>query len=302
MELRQLKYFVGVADELHFGRAAQKLNVSQPALSQQIRALEGELGVELFATRKRTQLRKVELTEAGAVFLADARQILQASQRAIEQVRQVGASRQTITLGVFKLILPQRIMGILELFANHFPQVNIQLVELTTATQVQEWVASDRVDMGLTVLPLVQQGLATRPYATTEYRILMNKTHLLAHHPAIQLAWLRHEKWVDHGPDIGLFFEQLEAACQEAQVERQKNIVQIVPSFDLLKSMVRLGKGVAFVPASLDVGQEPDLITMPIVNPDDSPFRQVLIRHVLIHQTAQPTPLVQALAGLVKED
>ena len=299
MELRQLKYFVGVADELHFGRAAQKLYVSQPALSQQIRALEGELGVELFATKKRTQLRKVELTEAGQVFLTDARQILQASQKAIEQVRRVGASQQVVRLGVFKLILPQRILSMLEIFATHFPQVKIQLVELSTVTQVQEWVVNDRVDMGMTVLPVVHEGLIAKPYAVTEYRILLNSTHPLASHSAIQLAWLQGEKWVDHGPDAGLHFNQLEDVCRAAQVDRENNIVQIVPSFDLLKSMVRSGKGVAFVPASLDLSQDPNLLAMPIVNADGSPFRQILIRHVLIHQAAQPTPLVQALAGLV---
>ncbi|MBO0938265.1 LysR family transcriptional regulator [Fibrella sp. HMF5335] len=299
MELRQLRYFMGVADELHFGRAAKKLFVSQPALSQQIRALERELGVELFVAKKRTQLRKVELTEAGTLFLTDARQIVQASQRAIEQVRRVGSSQQTVTLAVFKLILPHRILGMLDLFATHFPLLKIQLVELPTALQVQEWVANDRVDMGLTVLPLAHKGLLAKPYAITEYRILMSRNHPLAGGAAVQLAALRGEKWVDHGQDAGLYYDQLEAVCRAAEVDREKNIVQIVPSFDLLKSLVSLGKGIAFVPASLNLAQEPNLLAMPIMNADGSPFRQILIRHILIHQATQPTPLVQALAGLV---
>ena len=122
MELRQLKYFVGVAEELHFGQAARKLFVTQSALSQQIKLLEVELGTELFVGIKRTKWHKVELTEAGALFLTDAQRILQLSEKAIQNIRQVVAKKQAITLGVFKLILPERIMGMIELFSTHYPR------------------------------------------------------------------------------------------------------------------------------------------------------------------------------------
>ena len=95
MELRQLKYFVGVAEELHFGHAAQKLFVSQPALSQQVKLLEAELGVELFVGFKRTQLHKVELTEAGRALLTDAKRILQLSDKAIRNASQAGPDNRS---------------------------------------------------------------------------------------------------------------------------------------------------------------------------------------------------------------
>jgi len=75
MELKQLKYFAGVAEALHFSNAAKKLYVSQSALSQQIQLLENELGVDLFKRRERVRLRKVELTEAGTVFLIEAKHV-----------------------------------------------------------------------------------------------------------------------------------------------------------------------------------------------------------------------------------
>ncbi len=299
MELRQLRYFVGVAEELHFGRAAQKLFVSQPALSQQIKLLESELGVELFALKKRALHHKVELTEAGLALLDDARQLLQLSQKAIKNARRAGLHQQTVTLGIFKLILPERVMAMIDLFMRQFPEVRIEIVELPTAVQVQQWVANDQIDLGMTVLPLEHEGLTARPYAVTDYRILMSSSHPLASHPAIQLNWLGAEKWIDHGPEAGLYFSQLEAACQQANVDRRNNIIQIVPSFDLLKSMVRLGKGVAFVPASLDLTQDPTLLAMPIINADGTPFKQIRIQHALIYQTARPAPIIQALSGLV---
>ncbi|QHV93885.1 LysR family transcriptional regulator [Spirosoma endbachense] len=300
MELRQLTYFVGVAHELHFGRAAKKLFVTQSALSQQIKLLEVELGVELFVGIQRSKWHKVELTEAGALFLIDAERILQLSEKAIRTVRQTVANQQAITLGVFKFILPERIMGMLELFSTHFPTLSIKLVELSNTTEVQEWVAAERVDLGMTVLPLVCDGLSATPYAEADYSILMNRNHPLATQKGVLLEQIQHEKWIDVGQVAGVFFMQAEEICRLANINRSSNIVQQVPSFDLLKSMVRLGKGIAFIPAALDLSQEPSLLSMPILNADGTPFKQVVIQHILIHKSDHPTPLVQSLAGLIK--
>jgi DNA-binding transcriptional LysR family regulator len=300
MELRQLKYFVGVAEALHFGQAAKKLFVTQSALSQQIKLLETELGVELFVSIKRTRWHQVELTKAGDLFLIDAKRILHLSEQAIQNVQQVGANQQIIKLGVFKLILPERIMGMLELFATHFPTLPVKLVELPDTVQVQEWVATDRVDLGMTVLPLVQAGLTATTYAEANYTILMNQDHPLATQPGIRLEQLHDQKWVDVGREAGVFFGQAEEICRQANVNREPNIVQHVPSFELLKSMVRLGKGIAFIPASLDLQQKPTLLSMPILNNDGTPFRKIIIEHVLIHKTQHPKTLVLALSALVK--
>lgn len=300
MELRQLKYFVGVAEELHFGNAARRLFISQPALSQQVKLLEAELGVELFVKLKRIQLHKVELTLAGKAFLADAKRILLLTDNAIRSVRHVGSKQQTITLGVFKLILPERVMGILDLFSNHFPTIEIKLVEFPNPLQVQLSTCNDEIDLGLCVLPLVHDGLTANQYTETDYTILMNKKNSLSKNKAIMLAELKREKWIDHGPEAGLFYSQLEEVCRKAGFDRESNIVQYVPSFDLLKSMVRTEKGIAFIPASLDLQQEPNLVSMPIINSDGTPFKEIVIKHVLIHKSEHPSPLVQALSDLIK--
>lgn len=300
MELRQLKYFAGVAEELHFRNAARRLFISQPALSQQIKLLEAELGVELFVSASRTKLHKVELTEAGKLFLADARRILQLSDKAVRNARQVGAKQQVVSLGVFKLILPERVMGMLELFSAHFPLIEIKLVELPNPVQVQLSIANEQIDLGLSVLPLVCEGLTANQYTQADYTILMNRQHRLANHNAVMLFELNDEKWIDHGPEAGLFYTQLEEVCRNAGFHRESNIAHYVPSFDLLKSMVRSGKGIAFIPASLDLKQESNLVSMPIVNSDGTPFKEIVIKHVLVHKSEQPAPLVQALSGLIK--
>lgn len=301
MELRQLKYFALVADELHFGNAARKLFISQPALSQQVKLLEAELGVELFVKIKRTRAHKVVITQAGEAFLSDAKRILSLADKAIRDVRHVGAKQQVITLGVFKLILPQRIMGILELFSSHFPAVEIKLVELPNPIQVQTSVSNGEIDLGLCVLPLIKEGLTANQYTQADYTILMNRNNHLANRSAVTLAELKDEKWIDHGPEAGLFYSQLEEVCRQAGFHRESNIAHYVPSFDLLKSMVRSNKGIAFIPASLDLQHDPNLISMPIVNPDGSPFKDIVIQHVLVFRTEQCTPLVQALGSLVRK-
>jgi DNA-binding transcriptional LysR family regulator len=298
MELRQLKYFVGVAEHLHFGRAAKTLFVSQPALSQQIKQLENELGTDLFVRSKRVQLHQVVLTEAGKSFLTDAKQILQMSDNAVFNVRQISAKQQVVSLGVFKLILPQRVMSMLELFSTHFPSVEVNLIELPNPVQVQEHVAGDQIDLGMTVLPLTFKGLSATQYAEADYTILMNRDHSLAGQDAVRLEQLKFDKWIDHGRETGLYFEQLGEACQQANFNRENNIIHFVPSFDLLKSMVRLGKGIAFIPATLDLSQEPHLISKPIINPDGSPFKQVVIQHMLIHKSRQP--IIEAMAKMVR--
>lgn len=128
----------------------------------------------------------------------------------------------------------------------------------------------------------------------------MNRQNRLANRKAVTLAELKDEKWVDHGPEAGLFYSQLEEVCRKAGFNRENNIAHYVPSFELLKSMVRSGKGIAFIPASLDFQLEPHLLSMPIINADGTPFKEIVIRHVIVYKSEQPSALVKALGGLMR--
>lgn len=160
MELRHLRYFVAVAEELHFGRAAIRLQISQPPLSQQIRRLEKELGVELFRRTKRD----VQMTSAGKALLERARLLLVEVERSIEAARL--AARGVIgriEIGYVPTAEIRIIPRLLRAFRRRFPQVEVGLHLLPPAEQV-EALKQSRIDVALTRLPLEDKGIRTERF------------------------------------------------------------------------------------------------------------------------------------------
>jgi DNA-binding transcriptional LysR family regulator len=300
MELRQLKYFIGIAEELHFGRAAEKLNVTPSALSQQIQLLEGELGVDLFDQAKRLNFRRVELTEAGIVFLEEAIKTIKQSEKAIEKARNAHKKEVIIRFGVFKTILPERVESMMELFTKHFPTIKIKIIELPSSNLVQESIHNDGVDLGLTVLPLNYNTLDCVVYNETYFGILMHKNHALNPKTTVKLDELMNEKWVDYGKEVNPFYDQIEAACRIENFSRENNITQVVPSIELLKRWINSEKGIAFVPMSLDLSKEPNLMIKPITNADGTPFKNIVIQSGLVSKKEKSIELVNKLVQLVK--
>ena len=128
MELRHLRYFSAVADELHFGRAAEKLNIAQPPLSQQIKKLETELGVMLFHRTKR----RVSLTEAGTVFRTRARVILDAARNAADEAGRIGRGEVgRLSVGFMSTATLNRLPLVLRAFKERYPDAEIDLVQVT---------------------------------------------------------------------------------------------------------------------------------------------------------------------------
>ena len=157
MELRHLRYFVAVAEELHFRRAAERLHVAQPAVSEQIRKLEQELGVRLF---DRTQ-RIVSLTEPGAALLAEARLVLQQAEQARMAARdahQRGAA--TLRVGYVTAALPGSLPRALQRLAASMPHLRTTL-HSASGFELIEAVRSERLDAAVVSLPAPTQGLRT---------------------------------------------------------------------------------------------------------------------------------------------
>ena len=296
MELRQLRYFAEVAAELHYGRAATRLCVSQPALSQQIQLLESELGVELFDHQQRTRQRRVVLTAAGTAFLAEAQHLLHLSRQAVENARRVGSQQKTVELGYYQLLRPDRLVGIVERFKASFPDVQFHLLELPTFRAVQDALVAGRIALGLTMLPLLHPELAARPFGQGGLAVALPAAHLLAGLVEVPLAALAHEKWVEISRPLHPVYDEIEHLCQQAGFSRRGAIVQEVSSLELLSNLVRLGLGVAFVPSFFDLSQVPGVVARPLrVESGES----VTITQCVAYLAERPAPLLQALVALV---
>lgn len=300
MEFKQLKYFVGVAEALHFSNAAKNLYVSQSALSQQILLLENEIGTALFEREKRAKQRKVELTEAGIVFLIEAKKILQMSEKAIETARRIGLHKEVIRFGIFKISLKER-LELIGLFSKNFPDIELKIVELGTYAEVQKALIEGHIDIGFTFLPLKNKDLSSKIYQKGTLSIILPSTHPSVKNPFLTLLDLKNEKWIEVGKPINPVLDQIEIACQEAGFSRENAIIQMVTSLELMYSLVSLGIGIAFAPSFIDLSKEPNLVLKPLFNADRSPFMAIQVSIGLAYRSDNVSPLVLALSGLVKE-
>jgi len=301
MELRQLRYFVAVAEDLHFSKAAQKLFVSQPALSQQIALLENEIGVELFVRASRQHLRKVELTEAGESFVIAARKILQLSQQAIEQARQIGLHQQVLQVGVYKTALRERLVELLQVLNHDFPKVEVKLVEFPTPQSVQTAVLAENIDLGFTLLPLHYPELSAKVIKKGSLKVILSQQHQRALEPSLTLESLQNEKWVEITRNLHPVYDEIEAMCQKAGFSRVGKIVQEVSSLELLISLVEVGRGIAFISSAYDLSREPNIVVKELVQADGSLFESVAIDSALVYLGKNGSPLVMAVVGGIGE-
>ena len=186
MELRQLRYFLALADELHFRRAAERAHVSQPALSQQLRSLEEELGVRLIDRSTRT----AALTPAGSVFARGARQVLRELELATAGARLADrGGTGTLTIALNELGGQQPVVGrCLRLFRAAFPNIVLRLADMGEAAQYAA-LASGAIDLGFHFrIAGSHAGFSARVLERQDYRLLMPQDHPLAGAETVTLA------------------------------------------------------------------------------------------------------------------
>jgi DNA-binding transcriptional LysR family regulator len=247
MELRHLRYFVTLAEELHFGRAAEKLHISQPPLSMQIRALEEELGVRLF---NRTQ-RHVALTQAGNALLQEARQVLTRVEQAVLVTRRAGRGEiGELAVGFISVADYNVLPSVLRDFRRRYPLVNLTLRESTTDAQVRDLVAG-RLDVGFLLPPVSEPALESVSILREPLIAALPEKHPLARKAGkLDLEKLRDAPFIlfprPYAPGL---YDDVLSCCRAAGFSPR--VEQEAIQMQTIVSLVSAELGVALIPASL---------------------------------------------------
>jgi DNA-binding transcriptional LysR family regulator len=259
MDLRHLYYFIAVAEELHFSRAAERLHISQPPLSQQIRSLEDELGVKLFERTKR----QVHLTEAGKVFLERSYGVLAQLEQAIAVTHQIGRGEVgRLAIGFVDSAMYTLLPEIVRVFRSQFPAVELRLHELTTAQQMQA-LHHKQVDVGIVRSAISEPGLSVECLLHESLVLALPETHSLSAQTQVSLSSLADEFFILFPAKLGpIFYEQIITICQQAGFHPK--VAQEAVQMQTIVGLVAAGLGIAIVPASLQNFHRSGVIYRPL--------------------------------------
>lgn len=269
MKLRHLKYFVALAEELSFTAAAERLRISQPPLSQQIRDLEAEVGTELF---RRTS-RRVELTPAGTALLERARGILDQVEKAGDEARAIGRGMTgTIDIGTTGSVLMGPLAPLLAHYRRLHPDVMVRLHEMAPFDQVAA-LEGRRTDLSFVRRPIIRDDLVEEPGWVEPVAVAMPEGHPLAARDMLSLIDLADHDLVSLRLADSGFAQYLRQTCIEAGF--MPRITQEVMEAYSLTSLVAAGFGLALVPTSIRNGQRAGVVFRDLVDPPAADVRMV---------------------------
>ncbi|MFG3447180.1 LysR family transcriptional regulator [Stenotrophomonas sp. NPDC047960] len=267
VDLRLLRQFVAVAEELHFHRAAARLHMSQPPLTAAIRKLEDEIGSELIQRGNRT----LGLTAAGAVLLAEARLLLQQADHALTATRDAAAGRTgTVRLGYMGSALYGRLPGVIRSFRQASPDVRLELIEATSARQIQ-MLREQRIDVGVVIPPVFEaDDMRLQAFDSDRLAIALPRAHPLAQRAHLTIAALADEAFVLWPAREGRgFHAQVVRLCATAGFTPR--VVQEAHGMHAVLSLVAVEAGISVVPASMAGFREAEVVYRPISG-DDAAF------------------------------
>jgi DNA-binding transcriptional LysR family regulator len=255
IELRHLRYFVAVAEELHFGRAALRLHLAQPPLSQQIRKLEDILGHALFARTSRA----VRLTAAGQVFLDRARRTLRTVQEDIDEARSIGRGEiGSLRVGFIGSGMLTPIPAMLGRYRRKHPRADLQLRE-GMSSQLMQAIIAGVIDIAFLRDGGALPGLESETLFTEPFVAVLPANHPLAHRKTISAAALRNEPFVFFPQVAGPVAYSKTLSLCEAYGFRPR-IVQEAPQWLTVLRLVGAGLGVSIAPACVQKIAAPDAV------------------------------------------
>lgn len=259
IELRHLRYFVAVAEELHFGHAAKRLHLAQPPLSQQIRKLEDILGHALFTRTSR----QVKLTSAGVLFLDRARSTLRKVHEDMETARSVGRGELGfLTVGFIGSAMLTSVPAMLGHYRSRYPRVNLQLRESYTSGVVQA-LLQGTVDAGFLRDGGPTEGLEVETAFSEPFISVLPRQHRLAKHATLSAFALRDEPFVFFSPLVGSrAYQKAVSICEERGFRPQ--VVQEAPQWLTILRLVGAGLGVTLAPACVEGIAAPDVVCRPL--------------------------------------
>ena len=291
MELRHLRYFVAVAEDLHFGRASNRLHTSQSSLSQQIRNLETELKVDLL----RRVRRHVELTPAGNRFLREARGILAAAERAAGLARETAREEsKKIIIGISPETDWAFLGKALRLFRDHAPMAEVFFQNLTPEAQI-EALHGGRIDIGFVGLPIEVEGVVSEVTGRERLVAAIPEKHPMARNDRIRLRELSKEAytlWPRHlSPGR---YDRLLSIFRQAGFGPPIAMEGGLPSTQTVLGMVAAGLTIALVDPAIKQRAMPGVVFRPIAD------RGVFTESGVIYRREDASPLLAAFLHEVR--
>lgn len=244
IELRHLRYFVVVAEELHFSKAAIRLNMSQPPLSQQIKSLETDMGAELF----RRNNRSVTLTQAGRDLYEQIVPWLNSLDTIRERARRISEGEEgqlsvAVTFSTSHFLMPQ----IISAFRDQYPKITIKLREMIGDRQVDA-LGRGLIDLGIMRLPVDESNLRIAPLYDESLMVALPPGHALASRKSLVLMDLKDELFLRASRKSSALFESIEGVCRRAGFDPR--VMDVSSNLNTAVGLVGVGMGIALVPES----------------------------------------------------
>ena len=290
MEFRHLRYFIAVAEELHFARAAERLHIEQSPLSRAIKDLEYDLGVQLF---ERTT-RSTRLTWAGQVFSDEARRVLTTLDQAVASTKAAATGyRGTLRIALSDGIDPLRLAALLAQCREEEPDVEIRLFEVPLAEQVKG-LRGGLYDAGLTQAAEVGEDIVVQSVWNDPIVIAVPARHPLLAHKRIPLAELiRHPLVLCHPEIYEGCYRQIERIFRA--VDAEPVVAEYAATFDLMMTLVAAGYGLSFAKEShMMICRHPEVVARPLAG------RPIMLTTYLLRPNTEPSePLNRFVARVV---